>query len=60
MLSIVFSLAVVVVGAWFALGYNNTDMGLLGAMLLMLGTIFLLANVYLHRKGLRVTRRRRP
>ena len=41
------------------MGENDSDMGLLGAMLLVLGATFLFTNLYLHRKGFRV-RRRKP
>jgi len=34
-------------------------MGLLGAMLLVLGVTFLAVNLYMHRQGFRMRRRRR-
>jgi len=58
MVGIVVSLFVVAAGAWLVVGQNATEMGQLGAMLLVLGTLFLMLNVYLHRKGFRIRRRR--
>jgi hypothetical protein len=40
-------------------GQAGPEMELLGAMLLVLGATFLFTNVYLHRKGFSV-RRRKP
>ena len=59
MAGIIVSLAIVAVGLWLTMSENYSDMGLLGAMLLFLGGTFLFTNVYLHRKGFRV-RRRKP
>ena len=51
MAGIIVSLAIVAVGLYLTMSENDSDMGLLGAMLLVLGVTFLFTNVYLHRKG---------
>ena len=58
MVGIIVSLGIVAGGLYLVMSDNNSEMGLLGAMLLVLGATFLFANVYLHRKGFRVRRRR--
>ena len=58
MAGIIVSLAIVAVGLWLTLSENYSDMGLLGAMLMVLGGTFLVTYVYLHRKGFHVRRRR--
>jgi hypothetical protein len=55
---IIVSLAIVATSVYLVLGYAGPEMELLGAMLLVLGATFLFVNVYLHRKGFRVRRRR--
>jgi hypothetical protein len=57
---IIVSLAVVAAGAWLVLGQNASEMGAFGAMLLVLGAIFLTVNLALRRHGFRMRRRRRP
>jgi drug/metabolite transporter (DMT)-like permease len=56
---IIVSLAIVAGGLYLVMTENNTDMGLLGAMLLVLGATFLAVNLYMHRQGFRMRRRRR-
>jgi len=56
---IVFSAAMLVVGLYLVMAQNNTDMGLFGAMLLVLGGTFLAVNLYMRRHGFRMPRRRR-
>jgi hypothetical protein len=56
---IIVSLAIVAVGLYLVMTENNSDMGLLGAMLLVLGATFLVVNLYMHRQGFRMRRRRR-
>jgi hypothetical protein len=57
---IIVSLAIVAVGLWLTIGQNASQMGAFGAMLLVLGAIFLTVNVYLRRHGFRMRGRRRP
>jgi drug/metabolite transporter (DMT)-like permease len=56
---IIVSLAIVAGGLYLVMTENNSDMGLLGAMLLVLGATFLAVNLYMHRQGFRMRRRRR-
>jgi hypothetical protein len=56
---IVFAAAMVAAGLYLTLAENSSDMGLIGAMLLVLGVTFLVVNVYMHRHGFRMPRRRR-
>ena len=59
MAGIIVSLAIVATAVYLVMGQAGPEMELLGAMLLVLGATFLFTNVYLHRKGFRV-RRRKP
>ena len=56
---IIVSLAIVATAVYLVMGQAGPEMELLGAMLLVLGATFLFTNVYLHRKGFSV-RRRKP
>jgi hypothetical protein len=56
---IIVSLGIVAAGLYLTMSENNSDMGLLGAMLLVLGATFLAVNLYMHRQGFRMRRRRR-
>lgn len=58
MFAIIMSGAIVLVGAWLTVTQNDAMMGVWGAMLLVLGMTFLGFNVYAHRKGFRLRRRR--
>ena len=58
MVAILFSVALVVAGAWLTVSQDDAAMGPWGAMLLVLGVTFLLFNVYAHRSGFRLRRRR--
>jgi hypothetical protein len=55
---ILVSLGIVAAGGYLVTGAAGPEMELLGAMLLVLGATFLFVNVYLHRKGFRMRRRR--
>jgi hypothetical protein len=57
---IIISLALVGAGSWLVLTQNASEMGAFGAMLLVLGAIFLTVNLYLRRHGFRMRGRRRP
>ena len=59
MVGIIVSLGIVAGGLYLTMTENNSDMGLLGAMLLVLGVTFLAVNLYMHRQGFRMRRRRR-
>jgi hypothetical protein len=59
MVGIVFSAAMLAVGLYLTMSQNYSDMGLFGAMLLVLGATFLAVNIYMHRHGFRMPRRRR-
>ena len=59
MAGIIVSLGIVAGGLYLVMSENSSDMGLLGAMLLMLGATFLAVNLYMHRQGFRMRRRRR-
>ena len=59
MVGIVFSAAMLVVGLYLVMVENNSDIGLFGAMLLVLGGTFLAVNLYMRRYGFRMPRRRR-
>ena len=59
MAGIIVSLGIVAVGLYLTMSENSSDMGLLGAMLLVLGVTFLAVNLYMHRQGFRMRRRRR-
>lgn len=59
MVGIVFSAAMLAVGLYLVMAENSSDMGIFGAMLLVLGATFLAANLYMHRQGFRMPRRRR-
>ena len=59
MVGIIVSLGIVAGGLYLVMSENSSDMGLLGAMLLMLGATFLAVNLYMHRQGFRMRRRRR-
>jgi type IV secretory pathway VirB2 component (pilin) len=56
--AIVVSLAIVAAGLWLTFGQNASGLGWFGAMLLVLGTVFLAVNLYLRHKGFRTPRRR--
>jgi hypothetical protein len=56
---IIVSLALVAAGLWLTIGQNASEMGGFGAMLLVLGAMFLIVNLALRMRGFRV-RRRRP
>ena len=56
MAGIIVSLGIVAAGLYLTMSENDSDMGLLGAMLLVLGVTFLRVNVYMHRKGFRIRR----
>jgi hypothetical protein len=56
---IVFAAAMVAAGIYLTLAENSSDLGLIGAMLLVLGATFLAVNIYMHRQGFRMPRRRR-
>ena len=55
---IIVSLAIVATAVYLVMGQAGPEMELLGAMLLVLGATFLFTNIYLHRKGFRMRRRR--
>jgi hypothetical protein len=55
---IAFAAAMLAVGLYLTMAENNSDMGLFGAMLLVLGATLLAVNVYMHRQGFRMRRRR--
>ena len=59
MVGIIVSLGIVAGGLYLVMSENSSDMGLLGAMLLVLGVTFLAVNLYMHRQGFRMRRRRR-
>ena len=59
MVGIIVSLGIVAGGLYLTMSENNSDMGLLGAMVLVLGATFLVVNLYMHRQGFRMRRRRR-
>jgi hypothetical protein len=56
---ILFAAGMLAVGLYLVMAENNSDMGLFGAMLLVLGATLLVANLYMHRHGFRMPRRRR-
>lgn len=58
MVGILVSIGIVVAGGYLVTGAAGPEIELLGAVLVVLGVTFLLANVYLYRKGSRVNRRR--
>jgi Na+/phosphate symporter len=58
MVGIVVSLAVVTAGLWLIFVENDSDMGLFGAMILVLGLTFLSVNLFLRARGFRMRRRR--
>ena len=58
MAGIAFAAAMLVVGLYLVMAENNSDMGLFGAMLLVLGGTLFAVNLYMHRKGFRMKRRR--
>jgi tellurite resistance protein TehA-like permease len=59
MVGILVSLGIVGAGLWLTMSENASDMGILGAMLLVLGLTFLAVNLYMHVHGFRMKRRRR-
>lgn len=59
MVGILVSLGIVGAGLWLTMSENASDMGILGAMLLVLGLTFLGVNLYMHVQGFRMKRRRR-
>jgi hypothetical protein len=56
--AIVVSLAIIAAGLWLTFIQNASGLGWFGAMLLVLGTVFLAVNLYLRHKGFRTPRRR--
>jgi hypothetical protein len=58
MVAIVVSLAIIAAGLWMTFSQNASDMGSFGAMLLVLGVVFLAANLYLRHRSFRTPRRR--
>jgi Na+/phosphate symporter len=58
MVAIVVSLAIVAAGLWLTFAENASDMGVFGAMLLVLGMTFLSVNLYMRARGFRMRRRR--
>ena len=58
MAAIVVSLAIIAAGLWLTFSQNASGLGWFGAMLLVLGTVFLAVNLYLRHKGFRTPRRR--
>ena len=59
MVGILVSLGIVGAGLWLTMSENASDMGILVAMLLVLGLTFLGVNLYMHVHGFRMKRRRR-
>jgi hypothetical protein len=59
MAAIVVSLGIIASGLWLTFIQNASGLGWFGAMLLVLGTVFLAVNLYLRHKGFRTPRRRR-
>jgi hypothetical protein len=59
MVGIIASVGIVVAGLYLTISQNDSEMGMLGAMLLVLGLTFLGVNFYMHRHGFRMRRRRR-
>ena len=58
MAPIVVSLGIIAAGLWLTFIQNASGLGWFGAMLLVLGTVFLAVNLYLRHKGFRTPRRR--
>ena len=59
MVGIIVSLGIVATAVYLVMGQAGPEMELLGAMLLVLGVTFLAVNLYMHRQGFRMRRRRR-
>ncbi len=53
MVAIIVSLAIVAAGLWLTFAENASDMGVFGAMLLVLGMTFLSVNLYMRARGFR-------
>jgi type IV secretory pathway VirB2 component (pilin) len=58
MAAIVVSVAIIAAGLWLTFSQNTADLGWFGAMLLVVGTVFLAVNLYLRHRGFRTPRRR--
>ena len=58
MAAIIVSVAIIAAGLWLTFSQNASGLGWFGAMILVVGTVFLVVNLYLRHRGFRTPRRR--